>query len=43
VNDKSKESYYYYFITGKISKLFNKVLDKFDVVRNWAIITKVSL
>jgi len=29
---------YYYFITGKIFKVFNKVSEKFDLVRNWAIV-----
>jgi len=29
---------YYYFIIGKIFKLFDKVSEKFDLVRNWAVV-----
>jgi len=28
---------YYYFITGKILKNFDKVSEKFDLARNWAV------
>jgi len=29
---------YYYFITGKILKLLGKGSEKFDLVRNWAVV-----
>jgi len=29
---------YYYFITGKILEVFNKVLEKFNLFRNWAVV-----
>jgi len=32
------ECCYYYFITGKILKVFNKVSEKFDLVRNWVVV-----
>jgi len=32
---------YYYFIPGKILKLFNKVSEKFVLVRNWAVVGEV--
>jgi len=28
----------YYFITGKILKVLDKVSKKFDLVRNWAVV-----
>jgi len=31
----------YYFITGKISKLFDKMSEKFDLVGNWTVIGKL--
>jgi len=33
-----EECCYYYFITGKILKVFYKVSEKCDFVRNWAIL-----
>jgi len=33
-----EESYCYYFISGEISKLFDKESEKFDLIRNWAVI-----
>jgi len=33
-----KSLYYYYFITGKILKLLDKVSEKFDLFRNWAVV-----
>jgi len=32
------KSLVYYFIPGKILKVFDKVSEKFDVVRNWAVV-----
>jgi len=29
---------YYYFITAKILKLFDNMSEKFDLVRNWAVV-----
>jgi len=31
-----------YFIAGKILKVFDKVLEKVDLVRNWAIVGEFS-
>jgi len=30
-----------YFIIGKISKVFDKVSEKFDLVRNWAVVSEL--
>jgi len=32
---------YYYFITGKILKVFDKMSEIFDVVKNWAVVGKL--
>jgi len=32
---------YYYFITGKILNVFDKVSEKFDLVRNCAVVGKL--
>jgi len=29
---------FYYFITGKILRLFDKVSEKFELVKNWAVV-----